>query len=157
MNFNDIITEARKSGMSIEEIAKQFSETLNTYEQSEKKTSARKEILDHFEDCFHESYNNEMLIEEDAAALFALVMAGKHPEWTADNISEYFEMMLFMGKSAAETIGKTPDEALDVLLKHVNDTLNKVIEDMDKKEKKVSAKSKNDEETIKAFLKTLGL
>lgn len=119
-----MIRDAQKNGLTIDDIAKMFSKTLNAVQQEDQK---KKAIVD---------------ARTDAAALYTLTMAEKYPDWTAENIKDYFQII----KLNAETmVGKEPDELLQVLLDKVDNLFDAV------------PKSKSDNEKIADFLREIGL
>lgn len=120
-----MIRDAQKNGLSIDDIAKMFSKTLNAVQQEDQK---KKAITD---------------ARTDAAALYTLTMAEKYPDWTAENIKDYFQIIKLNAETTAIMVGKEPDELLQALLDKV-DTVPK-------------SKDKSDNEKIADFLREIGL
>lgn len=83
-----MIRDAQKNGLTIDDIAKMFSKTLNAVQQEDQKKKAVKDA------------------RTDAAALYTLTMAEKYPDWTAD----YFQIVKL---TAATLVG---EELLQLLL-----------------------------------------
>lgn len=151
MDFEAMIRDAQKNGLTIDDIAKQFSKTLNAVEQEDQRkrsvTDKREAVLDKLERAFHENVTKGQLGCSDAAALFTLTMAEKYPNWTAENIKDYFQIVKLNAEAAATMIDKEPDELLQILLGKVDklfDTIPK-------------SKDKSDNEKIADFLRKIGL
>lgn len=85
-----MIRDAQKNGLTIDDIAKMFSKTLNAVQQEDQKkkaiTDARAELIEHMKDQFETAVSKGHLDCTDAAALYTLTMAEKYPDWTAENI-----------------------------------------------------------------------
>lgn len=114
-----------------------FSKTLNAVQQEDQKkkaiVDARTELIEHMKDQFETAVSNGHLDCTDVAALYTLTMAEKYPDWTAENIKDYFQII----KLNAETmVGKEPDNLFDAVPK---------------------SKDKSDNEKIADFLREIGL
>lgn len=107
MDFETMIREARDNGVSINDIAKMFSKTLNAVQQEEQKQNSVANKRDHLESTFYESIAKGQL---DAAALFTLTMAEKYTDWTAKDIEDFFGTIQMTARTTAELIGKSPEE-----------------------------------------------
>lgn len=123
-----------------------FSKTLNAVQQEDQKkkaiVDARTELIEHMKDQFETAVSKGHLDCTDAAALYTLTMAEKYPDWTAENIKDYFQII----KLNAETmVGKEPDELLQALLDKVDNLFDAV------------PKNKSDNEKIADFLREIGL
>lgn len=143
-----MIRDAQKNGLSIDDIAKMFSKTLNAVQQEDQKkkaiVDARTELIEHMKDQFEAAVSKGHLDCTDAAALYTLTMAEKYPDWTAENIKDYFQII----KLNAETmVGKEPDELLQVLLDKVDNLFDAV----------PKSKDKSNNEKIADFLREIGL
>lgn len=143
-----MIRDAQKNGLSIDDIAKMFSKILNAVQQEDQKkkaiVDARTELIEHMKDQFETAVSKRHLDCTDAAALYTLTMAEKYPDWTAENIKDYFQII----KLNAETmVGKEPDELLQVLLDKVDNLFDAVPKNKDK----------SDNEKIADFLREIGL
>jgi hypothetical protein len=125
MDFEAMIRDAQKNGLSIDDIAKMFSKTLNAVQQEDQK---KKAITD---------------ARTDAAVLYTLTMAEKYPDWTAENIKDYFQIIKLNAETTATMVGKEPDELLQVLLDKVDNLFDAV--------------PKNKDEKIADFLREIGL
>ena len=80
----------------------------------------------------------------DAAALCTIVMAEKYPDWTAENIKDYFDIIKMNVETAAALVGKGPDEFLQIFLDKFFNPAPK-------------SKNKSDDEKIIDFLREIGL
>lgn len=140
-----MIRDAQKNGLSIDDIAKMFSKTLNAVQQEDQKKKAITDArTEHMKDQFETAVSKGHLDCTDAAALYTLTMAEKYPDWTTENIKDYFQII----KLNAETIvGKEPDELLQVLLDKVDNLFDAVPKNKDK----------SDNEKIADFLREIGL
>ena len=146
-----MIRDAQKNGLSIDDIAKMFSKTLNAVQQEDQKkkaiTDARTELIEHMKDQFETAVSKGHLDCTDAAALYTLTMAEKYPDWTAENIKDYFQIIKLNAETTATMVGKEPDELLQVLLDKADNLFNAVPKNKDK----------SDNEKIADFLREIGL
>lgn len=151
MDFEAMIRDAQKNGLSIDDIAKMFSKTLNVVQQEDQKkkaiTDARTELIEHMKDQFETAVSKGHLDCTDAAALYTLTMAEKYPDWTAENIKDYFQIIKLSAETTATMVGKEPDELLQVLLDKVDNLFDAVPKNKDK----------SDNEKIADFLREIGL
>lgn len=142
-----MIRDAQKNGLTIDDIAKMFSKTLNAVQQEDQKKKAsldaRTELIEHMKDQFETAVSKGRLDCTDAAALYTLTMAEKYPDWTAENIKDYFQIIKLNAETTATMVGKDPDELLQVLL--------------DKVDAVPKSKDKSDNEKIADFLREIGL
>lgn len=140
-----MIRDAQKNGLTIDDIAKMFSKTLNAVQQEDQKkkaiVDARTELIEHMKDQFETAVSKGRLDCTDAAALYTLTMAEKYPDWTAENIKDYFQII----KLNAETTATIVDELLQVLLDKVDNLFDAV------------PKNKSDNKKIADFLREIGL
>ena len=108
-----MIRDAQKNGLSIDDIAKMFSKTLNAVQQEDQKKKAikdaRTELIEHMKDQFETAVSKGHLDCTDAAALYTLTMAEKYPDWTAENIKDYFQIIKLNAETTATMVGKEPD------------------------------------------------
>ena len=145
-----MIRDAQKNGLTIDDIAKMFSKTLNAVQQEDQKkkaiTDARTELIKHMTDEFETAVTNGYLDCADAAALYTLTMAEKYPDWTAENIKDYFQIIKLNAETTATMVGKEPEELLQLLLDKA-DTVPKTNK----------SKDKSDNEKIADFLREIGL
>lgn len=146
-----MIRDAQKNGLSIDDIAKMFSKTLNAVQQEDQKkkaiVDARTELIEHMKDQFETAVSKGHLDCIDAAALYTLTMTKKYPDWTAENIKDYFQIIKLTAETAATMVGKEPDELLQVLLDKVDNLFDAV----------PKSKDKSDNEKIADFLREIGL
>lgn len=151
MNFEAMIRDAQKNGLTIDDIAKMFSKTLNAVQQEDQKKKAikdaRTELIKHMKDQFETAVSKGHLDCTDAAALYTLTMAERYPDWTAENIKDYFQIIKLNAEITAAMVGKEPDELLQVLLDKVDNLFDAV----------PKSKDKSDNEKIADFLREIGL
>lgn len=143
-----MIRDAQKNGLTIDDIAKMFSKTLNAVQQEDQKKKAikdaRTELIEHMKNQFETAVSEGHLDCTDAAALYTLTMAEKYSDWTAENLKDYFQIIKLNAETTATMVGKEPDELLQVLLDKVDNLFDAV------------PKSK-DNEKIADFLREIGL
>ena len=143
-----MIRDAQKNGLTIDDIAKMFSKTLNAVQQEDQKKKAIKDArIEHMKDQFETAVSKGHLDCTDAAALYTLTMAEKYPDWTAENIKDYFQIIKLNAETTATMVGKEPDELLQALL----DKVDKLFDTVPK------SKDKSDNEKIADFLREIGL
>ena len=146
-----MIRDAQKNGLTIDDIAKMFSKTLNAVQQEDQKkkaiVDARTELIEHMKDQFETAVSNGYLDCTDAATLYTLIMAEKYPDWTAENIKDYFQIIKLNAETTATMVGKEPDELLQALLDKVDNLFDAV----------PKSKDKSDNEKIADFLREIGL
>lgn len=146
-----MIRDAQKNGLSIDDIAKMLSKTLNAVQQEDQKkkaiVDARTELIEHMKDQFETAVSKGHLDCTNAAALYTLTMAEKYPDWTAENIKDYFQIIKLNAETTAIMVGKEPDELLQVLLDKVDNLFDAV----------PKSKDKSDNEKIADFLREIGL
>lgn len=149
-----MIRDAQKNGLTIDDIAKMFSKTLNAVQQEDQKKKAvkdaRTELIEHMKDQFETAVTNGHLDCTDAAALYTITMADKYPDWTAEDIADYFQIVKLNAETTATLVGKEPEELLQLLL----DKADKLFDTVPKKNK---SKDKSDNEKIADFLREIGL
>lgn len=146
-----MIRDAQKNGLSIDDIAKMFSKTLNAVQQEDQKKKAikdaRTELIEHMKNQFETAVSKGHLDCTDAAALYTLTMAEKYPDWTAEDIKDYFQIIKLNAETTATMVSKEPDELLQVLLDKVDNLFDAV----------PKSKDKSDNEKIADFLREIGL
>lgn len=151
MDFEAMIRDAQKNGLTIDDIAKMFSKTLNAVQQEDQKkkatVDARTELIEHMKDQFETAVSKDHLDCTDAATLYTLTMAEKYPDWTAENIKDYFQIIKLNAETTATMVGKEPDELLQALLDKVDNLFDAV----------PKSKDKSDNEKIADFLREIGL
>ena len=125
-----------------------FSKTLNAVQQEDQKKKAITDArTEHMKDQFETAVSKGHLDCTDAAALYTLTMAEKYPDWTAENIKDYFQIIKLNAETTAAMVGKEPDELLQVLLDKVDNLFDAV----------PKSKDKSDNEKIADFLREIGL
>lgn len=146
-----MIRDARNNGVSIDDIAKMFSKTLNAVQQEEQKqnsvVSKRRVALEQLENTFYENVAKSKLDCSDAAILFTLTMAEKHTDWTAEDIEDFFETIQMTAQTTAELIGKSPDEMFGMIRSKSMELLDEILKPVEKKSKD------DDDKKIAEFLK----
>ena len=146
-----MIRDAQKNGLTIDDIAKTFSKTLNAVQQEDQKKkdikNARTELIEHMKDQFETAVSKGHPNCTDAATLYAIIMAEKYPDWTAEDIKDYFQVVKLNAENIATMVDKRPDELLQILL----DKVDKLFDITPK------SKSKSDNEKIADFLREIGL
>lgn len=147
MDFEAMIREAQKNGLTIDDIAKTFSKTLNTIQKEDQKKDARDELIKHMKDQFATAVSKNHFNCTDAATLCTIVMAEKYPDWTAKDINNYFQIIKLNAETAATMIGKEPDDIFQM-------SLDKIAKLFDIGPK---SKDKSDSEKIFNFLREIGL
>lgn len=151
MNFEAMIRDAQKNGLTIDDITKMFFKTLNAVQQEDQKkkaiVDARTELIEHMKDQFETAVSKGHLDCTDAAVLYTLTMAEKYPDWTAENIKDYFQIIKLNAETTATIVDKEPDELLQVLLDKVDNLFDAI----------PKSKDKSDNEKIADFLREIGL
>ena len=151
MDFKAMIRDTQKNGLSIDDIAKMLSKTLNAVQQEDQKkkaiVDARTELIEHMKDQFETAVSKGHLDCTDAAALYTLTMAEKYPDWTTENIKDYFQIIKLNAETSATMVSMYPDELLQVLLDKVDNLFDAV----------PKSKDKSDNEKIADFLREIGL
>ena len=143
-----MIRDAQKNGLTIDDIAKMFSKTLNEVQQEDqKKKTVKDKLIEQMKDQFATAVSKDHFSCTDAAALCTIVMAEKYPDWTDEDIKDYFQIIKENVETAAAMIGKGPDEFLQILL----DKVDKLFDITPKR------KNKSDDEKIIDFLREIGL
>lgn len=140
-----MIRDAQKNGLTIDDIAKMFSKTLNEVQQEDqKKKTIKDKLIEQMKDQFAAAVSKDHFNCTDAAALCTIVMAEKYPDWTAENIKDYFDIIKMNVETAAALVGKGPDEFLQIFLDKFFNPAPK-------------SKNKSDDEKIIDFLREIGL
>ena len=147
-----MIRDAQKNGLTIDDIAKMFSKSLNAVQQEDHKKkaikNARTELIKRMKNQFETAVSKEQFSCVDAATLYTITMAEKYPDWTAENIKDYFQIIKMNAETAATMVNKEPDELLQILLDKTDEVFNIISK---------TGKSKSDNEKIADFLREIGL
>lgn len=150
MDINEMIRAQMKSGMSTKEIANAFTDALNKAQEEvnkkNKEAEERASVLDHFRYIFNGAVSRNQFDVNSAATLFAMTLANKHPEWTGEDIMNCHDIAIHTAQMAEQTVHKTPDELIDLVV-------NKSIESLDKLLSDKEEDSDPDEEKLAEFLK----
>lgn len=143
-----MIRDAQKNGLTIDDIAKMFSKTLNAIQQEDQKKKIIKDdrikLIGQMKDQFATAVSKDHFNCTDAAALCTIVMAEKYPDWTDEDIKDYFDIIKMNVETAAALIRKRPDEFLQIFLDKFFNPAPK-------------SKNKSDDEKIIDFLREIGL
>ena len=146
-----MIRDAQKNGLTIDDIAKMFSKTLNAIQQEDQKKKIikddRTKLIEQMKNQFATAVSKDRFSCIDAAALCTIVMAEKYPDWTDEDIKDYFQIIKENVETAAAMVGKGPDEFLQILLNKVDKLFDITPE----------RKNKSDDEKIIDFLREIGL
>ncbi len=108
-SFETILREALKN-KSKEEVAKEFTETLNRMEDSNTRRINR--IATAKRNVTTASPYTPKHIGEVAILAFA----NSHPEWTVEDLNKFSESVTNCAKNCAEMLKAEPDKVVDVLL-----------------------------------------
>lgn len=149
-----MIRDAQKNGLTIDDIAKMFSKTLNAVQQEDQKKKimkdARAEMIEHMKDQFNTAISKKHFDCADAATLCTIVMAEKHSNWTAEDIKDYFQTIKMNAETIANMVDKEPGELIQILLDKTDEFFDTIL-------KTNKSKNKSDDEKIIDFLREIGL
>ena len=159
MTFEQLIADSMKNGRKTkEQIAKEFTDALNSIDSKSKEKEKRKAKLAMFRDIASNELKNTIRnpVPMDVGRLAALVYADKHLEWTAEDLDKFAEMVTKSAEMAEKTYGKNSIEQMSILGRELNDALNKGLEDFGI-EFRIEGPSERsrDEEAIHRFLRDL--
>lgn len=150
MDINEMIRAQMKSGMSAKEIANAFTDALNKAQEEvnkkNKETEERASVLDHFRYIFNGAVSRNQFDVNSASTLFAMTLANKHPEWTGEDIMNCHAIAMRTAEVAEQTVHKTPDELVDLVINKSIELLDKLLSDKEED-------SDPDEEKLAEFLK----
>lgn len=150
MDINEMIRAQMKSGMSTKEIANAFTDALNKAQEEvnkkNKEAEERASVLDHFRYIFNGAVSRNQFDVNSAATLFAMTLANKHPEWTGEDIMNCHDIAIHTAQIAEQTVHKTPDELIDLVVNKSIELLDKLLSDKEED-------SDPDEEKLAEFLK----
>lgn len=121
MDFNDMIYEALRSGLSEEDIAKKFSDALNAIKQEKEVKTERDKVINALRESVECSVALEEFSLDDAAAVAVLAVISDHPDWTIDDINRFMESVEESIKAIADLIGKDFNSMVNVMKNKVND------------------------------------
>lgn len=114
MNFEDMIRAQLQGGASLEDLAKEFGNTLNKIqaENNQPKKSDKGEYLENLEALLNKHWANENLDMHDLTALAVLIIQKTYPLWTVKDMQEFRETVDRNVRTAAELQGKNLSEML---------------------------------------------
>lgn len=138
MDINEMIRAQMKSGMSTKKIANAFTDALNKAQEEvnkkNKEVEERASVLDHFRYIFNGAVSRNQFDVNSAATLFAMTLANKHPEWTGEDIMNCHDIAIHTAQIAEQTVHKTPDELIDLVVNKSIEFLDKLLPDDNKED-----------------------
>lgn len=154
MNYEDMIRDAMKNGVSPEEIAKNFTDAFNKVQKEDScKQLERDNLIDEMYDIFIDNVDAEGYDVEDIGRLAAIIYAERHPEWTAQNIKEYADQMNQSAAFAAKLV--TVDDlntGFSILEDEIKSQISKALRKSISEETNIKP---SDEDVVKKFLNGL--
>lgn len=154
MNYEDMIRDAMKSGVSPEEIAKNFTDAFNKVQKEDScKQLERDNLIDEMYDIFIDDVDAEDYDVEDIGRLAAIIYANRHPEWSAKDIKEYADHMNQSAAFAAKLVGVDDlDTGLSILEDEIKSQISKALRKPTSEETNIKP---SDEDIVKKFLSGL--
>ena len=154
MNYEDMIRDAMKNGVSPEEIAKNFTDAFNKVQKEDScKQLERDNLIDEMYDIFIHNVDAEDYDVEDIGRLAAIIYANRHPEWSAKDIKEYADQMNQSAAFAAKLVGVDDlDTGLSILEDEIKSQISKALRKPTSEESNVKP---SDEDIVKKFLSGL--
>lgn len=154
MNYEDMIRDAMKNGVSPEEIAKNFTDAFNKVQKEDScKQLERDNLIDEMYDIFIDNVDAEDYDVEDIGRLAAIIYANRHPEWSAKDIKEYADQMNQSAAFAAKLVGVDDlDTGLSILEDEIKSQITKALRKPTSEESNVKP---SDEDIVKKFLSGL--
>lgn len=154
MNYENMIRDAMKSGVSPEEIAKSFTDAFNKVQKEDNcKQLERDNLLDEMYDVFIDNVDAEDYDVEDVGRLAAIIYANRHPEWSAKDIKEYADQMNQSAAFAAKLVGVDDlDTGLSILEDEIKSQISKALRKPTSEETNIKP---SDEDIVKKFLNGL--
>ena len=151
MNYENMIRDDMKNGVSPEEIAKRFTDTFNKVQKEDNcKQLERDNLIDEMYDIFIDNVDAEDYDVEDIGRLAAIIYANRHPEWSAKDIKEYADQMNQSAAFAAKLVGVDDlDTGLGILEDEIKSQISKALR------KPTSEEKPSDEDIVKKFLNGL--
>ena len=154
MNYEDMIRDAMKNGVSPEEIAKSFTDAFNKVQKEDNcKQLERDNLIDEMYDIFIDNVDAEDYDVEDIGRLAAIIYAERHPEWSAKDIKDYADQMNQSAAFAAKLV--TVDDlntGLSILEDEIKSQISKALRKPISEESNVKP---SDEDIVKKFLNGL--
>lgn len=154
MNYENMIRDAMKNGVSPEDIAKSFTDAFNKVQkETTSKQLERDNLLDEMYDVFIDNVDAEDYDVEDIGRLAAIIYANRHPEWSAKDIKEYADQMNQSAAFAAKLVGVDDlDTGLGILEDEIKSQITRAL-------RKPTSEGTNikpsDEDIVKKFLNGL--
>lgn len=127
MDFKDMILAKLNHGASMEDIAKELGDTMNTIQAenaARAKKNSRQGCIEAIEKSFWDNVKRESLNIRDVTALAVLVLESDYPEWTVEDIRDFRESVESSIKVLAEMQGKGPGEMLEVAMRTMAQDFN---------------------------------
>lgn len=154
MNYEDMIRDAMKNGVSPEEIAKNFTDAFNKVQKEDScKQLERDNLIDEMYDIFIDNVDAEDYDVEDIGRLAAIIYANRHPEWSAKDIKEYADQMNQSAAFAAKLVAVDDlDTGLSILEDEIKSQISKALRKPTSEESNVKP---SDEDIVKKFLNGL--
>lgn len=154
MNYEDMIRDAMKNGVSPEEIAKNFTDAFNKVQKEDScKQLERDNLIDEMYDIFIDNVDAEDYDVEDIGRLAAIIYANRHPEWSAKDIKEYADQMNQSAAFAAKLVAVDDlDTGLSILEDEIKSQISKALQKPTSEEIDVKP---SDEDVVKKFLNGL--
>lgn len=154
MNYENMIRDAMKNGVSPEEIAKAFTDAFNKVQKEDScKQLERDNLIDEMYDIFIDNVDAEDYDVEDIGRLAAIIYANRHPEWSAKDIKEYADQMNQSAAFAAKLVGVDDlDTGLSILEDEIKSQITRALQKPTSEETNVKP---SDEDIVKKFLNGL--
>lgn len=154
MNYEDMIRDAMKNGVSPEEIAKNFTDAFNKVQKEDScKQLERDNLIDEMYDIFIDNVDAEDYDVKDIGRLAAIIYANRHPEWSAKDIKEYADQMNQSAAFAAKLVAVDDlDTGLSILEDEIKSQISKALRKPISEESNVKP---SDEDIVKKFLSGL--
>lgn len=154
MNYENMIRDAMKNGVSPEDIAKSFTDAFNKVQkETTSKQLERDNLIDEMYDIFIDNVDAEDYDVEDIGRLAAIIYANRHPEWSAKDIKEYADQMNQSAAFAAKLVAVDDlDTGLSILEDEIKSQISKALRKPTSEETNVKP---SDEDIVKKFLNGL--
>lgn len=154
MDYENMIRDAMKNGVSPEEIAKNFTDAFNKVQKEDScKQLERDNLIDEMYDIFIDNVDAEDYDVEDIGRLAAIIYANRHPEWSAKDIKEYADQMNQSAAFAAKLVAVDDlDTGLSILEDEIKSQITKALRKPISEEVNIKP---SDEDVVKKFLNGL--
>ena len=107
--FENVIREALKNGMTLEEVANQFANNLNQIQMEETPAQKREKYLTNMHNQFTLARTAGNIQNADIAALATEINAKNHPEWDMDQIEAFHAKISHTLDQLAEVVTNPAD------------------------------------------------